>query len=282
MLTMTILVKNEADIIEHNIRTHASLGVDSFVVMDNNSNDGTREILDELSKEFEITIIDEKGTYNQAKWMTKLTHIAKKRYNSRWLIPNDADEFWIPNSNTLKEALPSRGSVLSINRYNMLLYRGLDNFLDSEYMVANPVYYSKKAQLSRSDISLPLTKISPKVIVKPKGLLWIRGGNHKALHLQNFRDYFKQYDKIKRFEDISVYHYPIRSFEQFKANIENRKLLLAKGAKMGPHYKRWVELLNKGLLEDEFYSNILFNNEELKVLQKYAIVDKIDIKGKFV
>lgn len=282
MLTMTILVKNEADIIEHNIRTHASLGVDSFVVMDNNSNDGTREILDELSKEFDITIIDEKGTYNQARWMTKLTHIAKKRYNPRWLIPNDADEFWIPNSNTLKEALPSSGSVLSINRYNMLLYRGLDNFLDSEYMVANPVYYSKKAQLSRSDISLPLTKISPKVIVKPKGLLWIRGGNHKALHLQNFRDYFKQYDKIKRFEDISVYHYPIRSFEQFKANIENRKLLLAKGAKMGPHYKRWVELLNKDLLEDEFYSNILFNSEELKVLQKYAIVDKIDIKGKFV
>jgi len=40
-LVMTILVKDEADIIEANIRTHASLGVDAFVVMDNNSTDGT-------------------------------------------------------------------------------------------------------------------------------------------------------------------------------------------------------------------------------------------------
>jgi len=282
MLTMTILVKNEADIIEHNIRTHASLGVDSFVVMDNNSNDGTREILNALSKEFEITIIDEKGTYNQAKWMTKLTHIAKKRYNPKWLIPNDADEFWIPNSTTLKESLPNSGFVLTLNRYNMLLYKGLNGFLDSEFMVSNPIYYSKKSQLTRNDISLPLTKISPKVIVKPNGLLWIRGGNHKALHLFNFRDYFKSYDKIKRFEEINVHHYPIRSFEQFKANIENRKILLANGAKMGPHYKRWVKLLNKGLLEEEFYNNILFNQEELETFKKYAIVDKIDIKDKLV
>ena len=79
MLTMIILVKNEEDIIEKNIRFHAKKGVDNFVIMDNNSTDSTREILEELKKEFELTIIEEKGIYSQSKWMTKLAHIAKKK-----------------------------------------------------------------------------------------------------------------------------------------------------------------------------------------------------------
>ena len=273
MLTMTILVKNEIDIIEKNIRFHAKKGVDSFVVMDNNSTDGTREKLEELKKEFEITIIDEKGTYNQAKWMTKLAHIARKKYNPTWLIPNDADEFWI-SQNNLKDSLPKKGAVLTVDRFNFLLYEGLTSWDKSDYRVENPVFYRKNTQLGSEKISIILTKISPKVIIKPKGLLWIRGGNHKALHLFNIRDYFKHYDKIKRFNKIRVFHFPIRSFEQFKKNIENRKKLLQKGAKMGPHYKRWVKLLNEGRLEEEFYNNLVFKKDEMKVLEKYGIITK--------
>ena len=59
-LVMTLLVKNEADIIEMNIRVHAALGVDSFVVMDHMSTDGTRDILESLGKEYDIHIIDQK------------------------------------------------------------------------------------------------------------------------------------------------------------------------------------------------------------------------------
>jgi primosomal protein N' len=273
MLTMTILVKNEIDIIEKNIRFHAKKGVDSFVVMDNNSTDGTREKLHELKKEFEITIIDEKGTYNQAKWMTKLTHIARKKYNPTWLIPNDADEFWI-SEKSIKDSLPKKGAVLTVDRFNFLLYEGLTSWDKSEYRVENPVFYRKNTQLESDKISIILTKISPKVIIKPKGLLWIRGGNHKALHIQNIKDYFRHYDKIKRFEKIKVFHFPIRSFEQFKKNIENRKKLLEKGAKMGPHYKRWVKLLNEGKLEEEFYNNLVFKKTDIDVLQKYGIITK--------
>ncbi len=275
MLTMTILVKNEADIIEKNIRYHAKKGVDNFVVMDNNSTDGTREILEELKKEYEITIIDEKGIYNQAKWMTKLTHIARKKYNPSWLIPNDADEFWY-SEKSLKETIKSKKRVLTVDRFNFLLQEN-KKWYESEVRVENPVFYRKNTQLSAEKISIVLTKISPKVIINPKGLLWIRGGNHKALNIFDFRDYFRHYDKIKRFEKIKVFHFPIRSFEQFKKNIENRKKLLENGAKMGPHYKRWVKLLNEGKLEEEFYNNLVFKNEEIKVLEKYGIV----VKDKF-
>ena len=46
---------------------------------------------------------------------------------------------------------------------------------------------------------------------------------------------------------------------------------------MGPHYKRWVKLLNEGKLEEEFYNNLVFKENEIKILEKYGIV----VKDKF-
>ena len=283
-LVMTILVKDEADIIEANIRTHASLGVDAFVIMDNSSTDGTRDILIRLQKEFEIVIIDEVGEYNQAKWMKSLAKIAKERLKADWVISNDADEFWIPkNKLTLKENLAFKGSVLTIQRYNMLLLDKKE-FFQSPYYVKNPIFYSKENQLNSRKISITLTKIAPKTIVNPHGLIYLRGGNHKALHIANIRDYLRSgYDKIKRFKDIEVFHYPIRSYAQFEKNIKNRKRLLEskKRINMGPHYRRWVELYNKGELEDEFYRSIVFKEDDIKTLLKYDIIEynkKINLK----
>lgn len=277
-LVMTILVKNEADIIEANIRTHANLGVDAFVVMDNNSDDGTREILATLQKEFELIIIDEKGNYQQAKWMKRLANIAKKELNADWIINNDADEFWIPqNRKSLKENLAFKGSVLTVNRYNMILDEACHSgdFFASTHYVKNPVSYSKQTLLDNENISLVLTKIGPKTIVNPNGLVEIRGGNHKAWHIANTYEYlFKKYDRIAKFDDIIVFHYQFRSYKQFEKNIKNRKILLAskKHIRMGAHYRRWVKLYNEGKLEKEFYERLCFSNSELNVLKKYAIV----------
>lgn len=286
-LVMTILVKNEVDIIEANIRTHASLGVDAFAVMDNNSNDGTREILAKLQEEFEIILIDEKGSYAQAKWMRQLAHIAKKELKADWVINNDADEFWLPrNGKTLKENLAFKGSVLTVQRYNMLLDEACiksGSFFNALYYVANPVFYGQIKPEQSHKMSIPLTKIGPKTIVNPHGLLYIRGGNHKALHIASIKDYLRSgYDKIKRFSAIEVFHYPIRSYEQFEKNVQNRKRLLEgeKKASMGPHYRRWVKLYNEGKLQEEFENNVVFSQKNIDVLSQYAIIkeDK-DIKA---
>lgn len=277
-LIMTILVKNEQDIIASNIRTHASLGVDAFVVMDNNSSDRTREILEALQKEFEITIIDEKGIYDQAKWMLSLAKEAKN-LGADWVINNDADEFWIPtNEKNIKENLAFKGSVLTVQRYNMILDETSNkngNFFDATYYTQNPIYYTKNAQLNNDKLSIALGKIGPKTIVNPRGLLYLRGGNHKALHIANMRDYFRSgHDKIKRFENIHIFHYPIRSYTQFEQNIKNRKSLLENTQKvsMGPHYRRWVSIYNAGKLKEEFENNILFSQTDIDVLEKFGII----------
>lgn len=48
-ITMTLLVRNEQDIIAENIWFHHALGVDSFIVMDNLSTDATADIVKALA-----------------------------------------------------------------------------------------------------------------------------------------------------------------------------------------------------------------------------------------
>jgi hypothetical protein len=278
-LVMTILVKNELDIIEANIRTHASLGVDAFVVMDNDSNDGTRELLSKLQNEFEIIIIDEKGTYNQAKWMKQLAYVAKNQLKADWVINNDADEFWLPqNELNLKENLSFKGDVLTCERFNVLLDEVCiksGNFFDAKYVASNPLYATRHNQVHDNNLSMSLIKTNPKTIINPHGLIFLRGGNHKALHIANFKDYLKSgYDKIKYFSNIAVFHYPIRSYEAFQANIKHRKQMLDSGKKvsMGVPYKRWIRLFNEGKLQEEFNEKIIIKNDDLKTLAKYGVV----------
>ena len=56
-LTMTIMVRDEADVIGAMLRHHADQGIDEFIVTDNGSIDGTSEIIEELSATLPITLL---------------------------------------------------------------------------------------------------------------------------------------------------------------------------------------------------------------------------------
>lgn len=110
---------------------------------------------------------------------------------------------------------------------------------------------------------MPLVKISPKVIVRTAGLLKVKGGNHRASHLGWRRS---------ANPDITVFHYPIRSYDQFKRNVVNRVGLLDRpGVRMGPHYRRWVRLYNEGRLEEEFERMVL-SPVQLELLEAISVV----------
>lgn len=272
-LAMTLLVRNEADIIEDNIRFHHAQGIDCFAVMDNASDDGTREILQELTHEFDLHIIDQpEQNYQQALWMTELAAYAGKALKADLVISNDADEFWLAESGTrLKDHLCREDSVVTLTRRNMVLdSTSLSpgyHFSDARYAVNNPILYPSDSQINDAAVSMLLTKISPKTIVNPHGLIRLKGGNHWAKHGWRWINQ-------RNSEGIRVYHYPIRSYAQFEANIINRQRLLRNTqARMGDHYRRWVRLYEAGELKNEFQKFIL-SDSDLETTQKIGLTSK--------
>ena len=257
-LAMTLLVRNEEDIIESNIRFHAKLGVDVFVVMNNGSTDSTVDILRELRKEFPIQLFHQPvHNYQQRQWMFRLACEAKNRMGARWVISNDADEFWVPknlsNQNKIfdiKKLLHKYDSVVTVKRINCLLDQDcltLEKFSQAPYYVNKTIQYTKNQELHDDTISMALANISPKVIVNPFGLIKISAGNHRAKHWISWLT-------AREESQLIVRHYPFRSWQQFKLNVERRVKLLQNHpqTRMGEHYHRWVRQYKQGLLEEEF------------------------------
>ena len=125
-ITMTLLVRNEQDIISQNIRFHHAMGVDKFIVMDNLSTDATAQIVKTLSRDIDIDyMFQPKDDYNQWQWVTEMAQRAAIEHKSDWVINNDADEFWVPQGGDFKSllgALPLETSVLRVARYNAVVF----------------------------------------------------------------------------------------------------------------------------------------------------------------
>jgi hypothetical protein len=104
-LALTLLAKNEADVIEANIAYHLGAGVDFVVATDNGSTDGTLEILERYEREGVLYLIREPSTdFRQGEWVTRMARLAADR-GADWVINADADEFWWPRAGNLKEVL---------------------------------------------------------------------------------------------------------------------------------------------------------------------------------
>jgi len=107
-LVMTLLARNEEDIIEECIKFHLSHGVDFIIATDNGSIDNTRNIFLKYQKQGVLHLIDEpEHNYNQSQWVHNMILLAKKKYQADWVINVDADEFWFCNHGNLKLALPN-------------------------------------------------------------------------------------------------------------------------------------------------------------------------------
>jgi hypothetical protein len=105
---MALKVRDEADVLEANLRFHHALGVSHFVVTDNGSTDDTPKILRRYADAGLAQVINEPGTdYSQrgAEWLTRMARLAATDLEADWVIHTDADEFWLPAQGTLIDAL---------------------------------------------------------------------------------------------------------------------------------------------------------------------------------
>lgn len=195
-IAMLMLVRDEADIIARNIDFHLHFGIETFVVTDNGSTDGTREILagfkNRLGKSF-LIIDDSSSGYQQAKLVNRMIQVAKQEFRPRWIISSDADEFWYPMSGRYDSEMDGKKNILNCYWRN-LLPRANTRWQDFTDIGEMPGYHGKMS----------------KVLCLARGLRGMYTGNHESRSIPRV---------AVRSENIRVYHYPVRTYEQFERKV---------------------------------------------------------------
>jgi len=277
---LLILVKNEADIIGHNIEFHLNSGVDFVIAMDNGSTDGTVEILEKFRDMGALKIIHEGSQdYSQAKWMTRLLQEACERSNVDWLILGDADEFWCPLRGDIKDSIElERRSVLFCPSRTMMPHHkdpsaasteepeSFAQVLRYEDLDRPGNEYLENLADRREELNLDWIFMEPhsKVMAQANMLGKIEQGNHEVSGGR-----FWQRGPARH---IEIHHYPIRSYKQFEAKVVQggqayeRNPRLPKS--MGWHWRRWYSLYQDGQLLDEYLRQVACGESALVSLRE--------------
>jgi hypothetical protein len=118
----TLLVRDEADVVDCNLGYHLARGVDAIIVTDHRSRDGTRERVDAwAARDPRVRVLHEnRERCDQSAYVTRMARMARR---GDWVFNNDADEFLWPEAADLHEALlavPRTCSLLELPRLNFV------------------------------------------------------------------------------------------------------------------------------------------------------------------
>lgn len=264
-IIMTLLVRDEVDIIERHLRYHASLDIDGLIVTDHQSRDGTREILEQYRKSgLILELIDEpSAAYEQVAWVHRMIELARDRYGADYCINSDADEFWYAADSSLRDTLAcSRASKIHCPSYNMLPPE------NGEFWTATDcVQRGAPKNFQLDGFNLLFHKPTHKVIHRTQGYRRISIGNHGVEMADNISE---------RSRTIWLYHYNIRSREQFK-----RKMLQGGAAieantgsseKQGSHWRYFYRGYQTGQIDFDQEFDKVTGRHQLAELRRVGCV----------
>jgi hypothetical protein len=206
VLAMTMVVRDEEDIIGANLDYHLSQGVDLILVTDHASTDGTPEVLARYASRGQVRVDREEGaSHDQVARVNRLLRKAAETHRADWVIHCDADEFWMPSLGSLRDvfaAVPSRFGYLQVKRTNFVPLAD-----DSR------PFYERMVVREASSLNLRGDPLEPKVAQRPAAASGVLPGNHD---LQG-----PVMEVAPDIGAVAVGHFPIRSFEQFEKKVVN-------------------------------------------------------------
>jgi hypothetical protein len=203
-LIMTLLVRDEADIVQANIDYHLAQGVDFVIVTDHSSEDGTSEILREYERIGVARVIrDEAPGHHQSSRVTRMVEMARTEFAADWVINSDADEFWWPVVGSLRDvfaAIPERFGQIEAQRHNFRPHPDDDG-----------AFHSRLILREASSLSPRGYTLGPKVAHRPNPGVVVAPGNHSLTG--------SEMALMTAEGMLEIFHFPMRSYEQFERKV---------------------------------------------------------------
>ncbi|WP_082515139.1 glycosyltransferase family 2 protein [Methylobacterium sp. Leaf112] len=249
-LLMTLLIRNEIDIIADFLTYHLAQGVDFIVITDNGSTDGTLDVVARFVPTGRVCLlVEEDQDYRQYAWVTRMARLARDLLKADWIINSDADEFWHAAGGNLKQVLAQASAdVLMVRRRNMIPPEegsGRDVLADGTLAVLAPVADRSRSKLIRT--------VSAKAVCRADGFVSICQGNHEATYDRPVT----QADEPR----LTIYHYPIRTYAQFEAKVIQGGAAYARNTEfdrsVGGHWRRWYATWEAGGLRAAYDAIVL-------------------------
>lgn len=250
-LVMTLLARDEADVLDAQISFHLNAGVDFIIATDNRSEDGTTELLEAHARRGHLHLIREDGEYlRQAEWVTRMARLAATEFGADWLIHSDADEFWWPRGESLKdvlESIPARyGVVRALLRHFVPRPRDeAESFADRMIVrVSNSAPINDPRSLFRPNLKI-VHRADPEVTV--------------SIGTQRLID--SSLVPLRGWYPIEFFHFPVRSLAQCELKYSHQQI--AAGQTPSPYYDRVRTLLEAGRIA-EYYDSLLVDDDALE------------------
>ncbi|MGC2373241.1 MAG: glycosyltransferase family 2 protein [Solirubrobacteraceae bacterium] len=251
-LVMTLLVRNEVDVIQANLEYHLAQGVDFVIVTDHGSEDGTSEILREYERMGVAKVIrDEEEGHHQSNRVTRMAEIAHLGHSADWVFHNDADEFWWPLVGDLRDvfsSLPPHFGQIEVQR------RNFRPRVDGE----GP-FYSRLVYREASSLNLSGHALESKIAHRPHPDVVVAPGNHSIQGAD--------LSTVPAGEVLEIFHFPMRSYEQFEHKVvqigHGYEQLPDRSPMVGSDQLALLELHRAGKLRD-YYDGLVLDRAALE------------------
>lgn len=247
---MTLIVRDEEDVLDAHLAFHLNAGVDLVLVTDHGSRDGTTDILARYAREGHVHVTRiEDIEYREVEWRTTMARAAAAEHGADWVINSDADEFWWPRGADHKDVL---GSLPA--RYGLVrgFWRPFLPTADDSSYFAERMTVRLAPEAAIND---PSSHYRPnaKVIHRAHPQIEVGRGNHgvHGVDLQLLRGWYP----------VEVLHFPLRSLSQ----VEHKASIYRKSSETRLHdaHRKLFGALEDGSLLDQ-YRNLIVDDGALE------------------
>jgi hypothetical protein len=249
-LVMTLLARDEADIVDAQIQFHLNAGVDFIVATDNLSEDGTTDILESYARDGQLHLIREDSEYlRQSEWITRMGRLAASEFGADWVIHSDADEFWWPRGESLKDVLASIPARYGIVRALL------------RHFVPRPddgSFFADRMTI-RMSTSAPIN--DPRSLFRPNLKIIHRADPNVTVSIGAQRLLDSSLVPLRGWYPVEFFHFPVRSLEQCERKYAHQQT--GPGQTPSPYYDHVRTLIEEGRL-DELYESLVVDDATLE------------------